>query len=238
MASLLLFALTLCSEGAVVSFSDPAGDTFGSPSVSHDVVSIQTIATATEIAFTVTFSDNIAPASAFDVLSVTGFIDIDTDQDAGTGGVASDGVSTSNQTAFGQGASGLGIEFYLDLFSEAFNPGFVDLIDALTGLPVVVDPTTLEPAAAAIVFSTTSFSVTVPTAWLGGDDGNVNYGVIVGDFRDVSDEATNPDQAVAYSRVGAVAAVPEPTGLMIWCSLAVGSIIARRRWPTQRRCAR
>ena len=195
--------------GAAIVFDDPLGDTFGGTGFdAHDIISIETEATGSEIVFIVSFAAEIA---SVDLIS---FIDIDTDQDSSTG-------VTSNQTNFGPGPSGLGIEFFIfvgELSSE------VAVTDALTRLPVGFAP---------IVFEPTSFTVTLPTSIIGGDDGNVNYGVTVGNRSEATDVATNPDQAPAFSST-----VPEPTSLLTWSLLAVGLIFYRRRRRTLKKSER
>jgi hypothetical protein len=80
---------------------------------------------------------------------------------------------------------------------------------------------------APIVFGANSFSVTVPLLLIGGDDGRINYGVILGDFIDVCDEATNGGEPPAFS-------VPEPstwtTFLLAVFALAASGGIRRARF--------
>jgi hypothetical protein len=184
-------------------FVDPQGDTFGAPDVAHDIEFVDSQLSATSLTFTVGLFGNIAPPSAFAADSVVGFIDIDVDQDPLSG-------EQSNKSRLSpNGDSNLGIEFYLDLFSERFNPGMVEVVDAAS-MQVIG----LAPAS----FAATSLEVEVPLQWLGGD-GIVNYGVIVGDFVDVSDEARNVGQPVAYS-------VPEPAGVFLF-ALGLGVVVLR-----------
>jgi hypothetical protein len=206
-------------SAATIPYIDPTGDTFF-PGPVHDITTFQTTASATEIVLTVDFAGPILPASAFDpFLSLTGFIDIDTDQNAATGGVNSVGVPGSNQSFFGLGPSGLGIEYYIDLGLELF--GEVPVVDATTNLDAGVVP---------IVFDTSSFTLTVPTDLLGFDDGNVNYGLIAGDIFGPTDEATNPGLPVAYSQVGTASPnpIPEPGTALIWGTLAAVAIVGYR----------
>ena len=210
--------LTAVSTGrASIVISDAVGDTFGTPFVSHDITSAETTVTDTDITFILSFLADIAPPSDFTSFNnVVGFIDIDTDQNASTGSISNQSLLSPN------GPSGLGIEYYVDLFSEAFTPGFVDVIDALTFLPVGSVPISFEPRA---------FSLTIPLAMLGGDNGNTNYGAIVGDFFDSSDEITNFGLAPAYSRRDSQQVVPEPSSLLVWSLLVAGVVgaVGRRR---------
>ncbi|MHB0960423.1 MAG: hypothetical protein ACYC0X_31545 [Pirellulaceae bacterium] len=213
--SILLLMTTVSTGQASVIFSDPVGDTFGAPLVSHDITSAETTVTATDITFLLSFLGDIAPASDSSSLNnLVGYIDIDADQDSSTG-------SISNQSLFSpNGPSDLGIEYYVDLFSEAFNPGFVDVVDAGTGFAVGNVP---------ITFASRAFSLTIPLALLGGDNGNTNYGAIIGDFLDSSDEITNFGLAPAYSRRESAQVVPEPSSLVVWSLIVAGVIGTCRR---------
>ena len=85
-ALLALPALTALPASAQT--PDSAGDTFGAGPVLHDILSTSAALMSSSIQFTVTFAGPIAPASAFAPNSLTGFLDIDTDQNAATGGTA------------------------------------------------------------------------------------------------------------------------------------------------------
>ena len=110
-----------------LSFADPLEDTFGSPTVVHDITSIGSSLSRDEITFFVEFAEAIAaPSDLLSINSVVGFLDIDTDQDTGTGAI-------SNQTTFSpSGPSGLGVEYFLDLSSEEFAPGLVDVVETVS----------------------------------------------------------------------------------------------------------
>lgn len=203
LALTLLFALafsTSAQGGLVLNFPDPTGDTFGFLTPQLDIVNTQVTLTPTAIMFDVAFADMISAPSANLDNSVYGDIDLDIDQNPSTG-------STSNVTLYGNQPSGLGIEYYVDLFSEYFDPGFVELVD-VSGVSV--------PVSLPISFGTNSFSVTIPLSDLGGDDGYVNFGVIAGTFYESTDQ-----------QVGGV--VPEPTSGLIWCCLAVAPLFGSGR---------
>lgn len=209
--ALLLLLLGFIYTGEVRADTiDPVGDTFGTGTVQHDITSINATFNSSSIIFTVDFAGNILPASGGSARSIVGYIDIDTDQNASTGA-----EPAVNDFAPGP-AILLGAEFSIDLYSEEFLHGQVDVLNDL--FDVV--------GSAPIIFSTNSFSVMVPLSVLGGDDGLVNYGVVVGTFDEATDRAPN----------GAVPAtstpVPEPaTTLLLGTGLAAVAhkIRTRRR---------
>jgi hypothetical protein len=159
---------------------------------------------AKSLTFSIGFHDDVSPPSAFAADSVVGYIDIDVDQNALTG-------AKSNRSRFRPAIdSGLAIEFYVDLFSERFSPGMAEVVDAAT----------MQVAGLASTrFAASGLEVEVPLTFI-GNDGLVNYGIIVGDFLDMSDEVRNAGETVAYS-------VPEPGG-PAFVILALLGLIPRR----------
>ena len=108
--------------------------------------------------------------------SVIGFIDLDTDQDSATG-------VTSWQELFALDTPpSLSDEFYVDIESESVHPGFVDVYDAVSSLIAGTVP---------VNFASGSMSMSIPLVLFGGDDGLLNYGVVVGTFAEATDEFTN-----------------------------------------------
>ena len=65
----------------VISYPDPLGDTFGVGPVQHDITSIGSNLTATNLTLTVTFADPIFAPSAAESRSVVGFLDLDREID-------------------------------------------------------------------------------------------------------------------------------------------------------------
>jgi hypothetical protein len=178
-------------------FEDPAADTFGAPDVAHDIARIDTLVSSFGVTFLVDFYGSIAPASAFATNSVVGFVDIDIDQNPLTG-------TESNKNRLSpSGRVDLGIEFLIDLFSERFHAGQVEVVDTSTMQPVGMAP---------VAYAIQSLSIDVPRELFGGDT-LLNYGLIVGDYLDMSDEA--PNDGVAFT-------IPEPSWLI---SLLIGGFL-------------
>ena len=207
------FALSLQPGVATaVPIVDPTGDTFNTGTI--DITSTNAALSGSNIVFTVTFAGNISAASAFAANSVVGFIDIDTDRNSATGGTAPWGVAVIGGNSWinffippnpgtpsipGPTAN-LGDEFYIDLGSELFHPGLVDVVTTSTNLPV---------GTVAIAYGASSLSLSVPLSLLGGDDGVLNYGLIVGDLNAPTDRAANGATPLTS------AAIPEPFTLAL-----------------------
>ena len=82
---------------AEVVVTDPAGDTFGSNLIQHDIVSMTAKSTDTDLTLIIGFYNNITAPSAHLDNGLFGFIDFDLDQDKTTG-------AQSNITQFGNSA--------------------------------------------------------------------------------------------------------------------------------------
>ncbi|MBN2291621.1 MAG: hypothetical protein JXM70_04300 [Pirellulales bacterium] len=207
MSSTILLVILLPATGytAIVIVPDPIGDTFGSGPVQHDIVSTHVTLSATDITFEVFFNEMIAPTSSSSD-GVVGYIDLDVDRSSLTGEI-------SHVTDLGNAPSGLGIEYYVDLLSEPFHPGFVELVDANTN-------TTIDPALP-ISFSADSFSVAIPLSSLASGDGQVDFGILVGTVLESTDQS-----------VGTV--IPEASSLLIWSLLGstilVGVVVRKVRF--------
>jgi len=95
---------------------------------------------------------------------VVGFIDLDTDENPATGilGNANFLIPGTMQD--------IGVDFFLSVFNLPFG-GPVDIFDSITGALVGSVP-------AAIVGR--SLEITVPLAMLGGDDGAMDVGMVLG----------------------------------------------------------
>src|SRR4051794_10925270 len=85
LAALVLLAAVPTRADLVL---DSTGDTLGAGLVQHDIVSIQSTLTATQVVFEVVFADAVfAPSASFpdNARSVLGYIDLDVDGSASTG---------------------------------------------------------------------------------------------------------------------------------------------------------
>ena len=133
--------------------TDPAGDSLDS----NDVTTVRAGSDGTSVA---SMAIDFAPTTP--MANVGGYVFFDTDQDPSTG-LPADGQ-------FGLPTQDIGMEFFADLF-EAFSDGIVPIWDASTfELVAVVD--------ARVEDHTIAFDM--PLEALGGDDGFINTGMVVG----------------------------------------------------------
>ena len=188
--------------------TDVMGDAVTGAHATYDITSIDAVFSLTSISFTINLSGApLAPSSA-PLAGLSGFIDIDIDL-APTG--AGSNVSAAGNQFPGFGSSGLGIEYYVDLFSEAQHAGFVDVKDPINVLNITTAPITYGPS---------SVTVIVPLSNLGNDDGLVNYAVLVGDSAAPTDQAVDAGIIQAGGSPAQSSPVPEPsTGLLLTLGL-------------------
>jgi hypothetical protein len=180
---------------ASAGFIDPLGDTFGTGPVRHDIIAYDAVSLGGSTTFSVDFAGPIAPPSSGLPEGVTGFIDIDRDRDPATG---TPPMINQLMPQVPPPPIALGDEFLVDLFSEAFHAGSVDVIDTISGTIAFTVP---------IAYTATGLSLTVPV--VGPGNGSVNFGLVVGTSLEPTDRA--PNGAVAATST----AVPEPGGLTL-----------------------
>ena len=219
LAALLMLSLPATSGAVVV--TDPIGDTFGIffPDKQHDITSMSVDFAGDYLTLGLEFADEISPPSFFrdpdpDPLydpgppySVYGYLLIDVDQDPSTG------VDPAQYDVFLAEAGHLGIDYFVNLFSEF--SGLVDVV-GLDLFPADVVP---------IAFGPDSLSVTLSRALIGDDDGNITVGAVMGTFYEPTDKV--------------FAVIPEPGSLLIWSLLGAMVFVggARGRLRLSRRSA-
>jgi hypothetical protein len=217
-SSLVLLLSTVSPVAAGPIFTDPVGDTFGSISYQPDITAVRGDLVGKSLVFRVDFAGAVLPPSAnpstpTDPL-VEAFIDIDTDRNRATGA-----ASTLSTFGLGDPAPGLGVEFSVDLGSEANHPGFADVVNTTTQFATGLAPVTFGP---------TWFSVAVPLSLIGNSDGHVNYGVLVGSFAiEPTDQAPNPGAPGAFVTLPLATTVPEPASALAF-GVALSAVVASR----------
>jgi len=193
-------------------------------SVSYDITQINAVAAGGNIIFRADLNQNIVQIPSQDPFSPSqfgGYIDIDTDQNQSTG-------TPAWGDYFGETApwpdpapkvSGLGDEYYIDLYQEAAHAGFVEVYDgagaSLQGL-------------APIAYGPNWFEITVALTLLGGDDGLLNYDVVVGDGTGLTDQAVDY-QAVQAGDPPGTSSLPEPSSAALFGLILVTIGLVRRR---------
>ncbi|MDJ0634668.1 MAG: hypothetical protein QNJ34_15880 [Xenococcaceae cyanobacterium MO_188.B29] len=187
-------------------FDDPLGDTFGFGSPQIDIENVSGVVSGEELKLTMNFFTPISAPSTGLSDSVVGFWDLDLDQDPLTG-------IASNQSFFAppdQQGGPLGVEVVIDLFSEEFNPGFVDLFDT-NGFFIGTAP---------ITYGTNSLEISIPLSEL-GDDGNLNYGTVIGTFNEPTDAAPNGVFGTVGESLSSLQNIDAPIsdGALVWASI-------------------
>jgi hypothetical protein len=203
---------------------DPVGDTFDSGAI--DITSIDAVIGAATVMLTVGFAAPIAPPSAFAANSVIGFIDLDTDENASTsggntpwGGPVTGGDSWINffippntgTPSIPGPIVALGAEFYIDVGSELFQPGLVNVVDPGGNVVVGTGAASFVGSVMTIVFASS----------LIGSPGDFSYAMVLGNFQSQTDRAPNGESPLSTSPVVA----PEPGVLVL---LSLGSLAAAR----------
>ncbi len=185
--------------------ADPIGDTYGTGAVQHDITSFSAYYTATELIISVTFAGTISPGDSGQPDAVVGYIDFDTDQDPTTG-------MTSNVDGNSPYTTGLGVDYFVDLFDYS----------SATGDTSVYDDTLTEVGRAPVSFTSNSFTVRVPLALLGGDDGIMNTATVLGTLPEATDACPNGD----YIASSPLAPAPTLTPIGLIALLGLLSVVA------------
>ena len=109
--SISIITIALAVSNALIieaETSDPKYDTFGYANPQYDIIRYSISADAMYVTLIMTFNNQIAPPGETDGL--TGFIDMDIDQNSGTGSMSH--VDTYEQCL---PPSNLGMEYYVDI---------------------------------------------------------------------------------------------------------------------------
>jgi hypothetical protein len=206
--------------------TDPTGDTFNSGTI--DIVGTEVILSPTTTTIRFKFASEIAAASAAAPNSLIGFIDLDTA--AGSVGSLPWGEPVpggNNWINFFQGALNvpgptvaMDAEFYIDLFSEFFHPGLVDIISVAANTSVGTGTATFEGNLVTISFASS----------LIGSPGSLKYSSLVGDPFVPTDRAPNGSDPLLAE------VVPAPDGAVLFglgmASFGGGARLIRRRQVT------
>ena len=187
---MVLGAIAICRPG-MAQLVDPMGDAVDSFGAGPPLLDIDTISVtfdATDLFFEMTFHTPISPASVLAPDSVAGLLEFDTDQNPGTG-------FPPLQNFFSPPFVPLvaGSDYVVDLASELFHPGFVDVLQLPGFILVDTVPITYGPM---------SFSGQIALASLGGDDGVVDFTSIIGTFPQPTDATDEVGTSTAVAGDG------------------------------------
>ncbi len=181
------------------SAGDPIGDTFGTGPTQIDITGLAGEAMGDSVVVQVTFDGTISPPDSGQPDAVNGFIDIDADQDGSTGDVPWTDFLTGSAT------TGMGNEFYVDLFSYSAADGAADVVDDL-------DDTVTGRAP--VSFTSSSMTVQIPLALLADAEVGINTAAVLGTFDEATDAVPN-DGSVAIRIPGAGPCGGSPTSVLL-----------------------
>jgi len=146
--------------------ADPVGDQVpGEGGVPPDLIAYQGFVIDGMVVFHMRFNQTANSSAVGGSNTVRGFIEIDIDQDPNTGNIPIIDVRPDGTT------TGMGIEYRI----------IIQLQNGRHQVSVLPSGSTVFRAAAA--FSGRTITIRVPLSAFGGDDGNMNYGILVGTFK-------------------------------------------------------
>jgi hypothetical protein len=166
-------------------YTDLIGDTLGAGPVQTDLASVSVCHTASDLVVSLAFATPISPGTSGNADAIGGFVDLDTDQNAGTG-------VTPNTDLFTGATTGLGMDYVVDLFSSTA-AGSIDVGDA-NGFFV---------GTGTVSFGVQGMAITIPLSLLGGDDGNASLAAVVGTSIEPTDGAPPDGHVTAVPCAGA-----------------------------------
>ena len=183
-----LAALTMVSSCFSAVVTDDVGDVFGVGSVQIDISFYAALTDSGGTTFTVNFTGPVVPGSAGMPHSLSGFIDIDVDQDPATGVLPRTSIFSPPPQVV------LGADVYVDVGSELAHAGLVDVFSSTDQLLYTLP----------ITFGASSISLCVQ---MKAPSGTVNYARIFGTQLEPTDRAPNGSVATEST------ATPEPSSV-------------------------
>lgn len=166
--------------------TDPTGDNFPTSAsaglVAPDIVSLgAAVDGESNLVVRIEFADEVASDATGGPNVVIGFLDIDTDQDPGTG------IQPATEF-FGPGApgsTGMGTDFFVSYLTEG--TGLMPVLDSESNVVATISPT----------FDGNKIDLFIPLSSLGGDEGDVNLATVVGTIPEPTDIAPNDGNLTA-----------------------------------------
>jgi hypothetical protein len=162
---------------------DPMGDDFATAAsdglVPPDLLSVGAAVDDGDLVLRLEFADAVVSDDAGGPNVVTGFVDLDVDQELTTGIVSN--VDNFRPDA---GDSGLGMDYFVRMRMEG--SGSYDVVDVLSGITGSVTPD----------FDDNVLILRVPLSLLGDDDGALNLAIIVGTDPEPTDIAPDDGHLV------------------------------------------
>lgn len=158
--------------------SDPVGDhiTFpGNPIV--DIGTVEGETNGTSITIKIHFSSDTVMSG------IAGYIDLDTDQNVATG------MLPNANLVIPGAAQDIGVDFFLSLFNLPFG-GSIDVVNPNNGILMGSVPATIARQ---------SLEITVPLTMLGGDDGSMDVGMLLGNLFQPTDVAPNEGHGTIHA---------------------------------------
>lgn len=193
------------AAGANPVMLDPAGDLRDPSSpLQNDIVSSKATFDNGSLTFTVSFADNVFPPSSDNERRLSGFIEIDTDQNPDTGHRSI--VHVGGPPSFSPYLN-VGVDYRINLTSESLHAGFVEI-----GTDLAFDVIT---GTVPILFTEKSFTIVVPLVMLGGDNGLVNYGIAVGVGAVATDRLPNGVEPAVSVAVPEIIAIDNCAGVTV-----------------------
>jgi hypothetical protein len=184
--TLALAALASCGGDAAVSPGeaakrsetsalDPLKDTFGFGASPWDIVAFRMGRDGDDLAIAIEFTSDVVPPIGGNAGAVVAFVDVDLDQNVGTGR-----PSEIDHFRLDAGAAALGVERTIDI-SELAPDGSATVYGVRGEIVGRILP----------VYAGRTLTIRLSPELLGGDDGYVNAAAIVGSVGSASDVAPN-----------------------------------------------